>query len=71
MENREPVTPTVKIVVEGGVASVIRKDTGIRLIIVDKDGEDVGEGRKTETWDSTEQVGKKPKGRKYTRFIDL
>jgi len=76
-DNREPVTPTVKISIKGGIATVDRKDIGIRLIIVDRDGEQVGEGCKTETYSSTEtyrsseQVGRKPAGRKYTRFVDI
>lgn len=70
-EDREPVTPTVKIEITGGVANVVRKDKEIRLIIVDKDGEQVGEGKSTVTHEPWEQVGKKPKGKKYTRFVDI
>jgi hypothetical protein len=71
IENREPVTPTVTIHVKGGIAEVVRKDKGIRLIIVDKDGEQVGEGTKTITHESWDKVGKTPKGRKYCRFVNL
>jgi hypothetical protein len=68
MENREPVTSTVRIQIEGGVASVIRKDKGVKLVIVDMDGD---EGKKTLTYESWNKMGRSPQGKKYRRFVTL
>ena len=69
--NREPVTPTVQITIKNGIAEVFRKDLGVRLIIVDKDGEQVGQGIEEHWYPSWNQIGKKPRGRRYTRFVDI
>lgn len=46
----------VRIVIEGGIANVTRKDKGVKLIIVDKDGLKVGEGIRKEEYEAETQI---------------
>jgi hypothetical protein len=71
MPNKEPLIPSVKIEIHNGVATVIHKDIGIHLTIVDKDFKQVGEGKSISTFHSFDQIGKKQKNRRYTRFVDI
>lgn len=57
-EKTLPPTPTVRIVIKGGVAEVIRKDKGVLLIIADEDGKQVGEGTDKKTYPSYDQIGR-------------
>jgi hypothetical protein len=53
-----PPIPTVRIVINGGIAEVVRKDKGVQLVIVDEDGEQVGEGTSKKTYPSYNQIGR-------------
>lgn len=57
-QNKKPKIPTVQIVVEDGIATVTRKDSGVKVILVDKDGEQVGEGTSRTVYNSWEKVKK-------------